>query len=42
MQTIGNGILIYLLTAKDYPKFAFVNEPLSFGPLELMVKLLNK
>jgi len=27
---IGNDLLIYLLTAKDYPNFAFVNETLSF------------
>lgn len=30
MHAIGNDILIYLLTAKDYPKFAFINESLSF------------
>lgn len=30
MHAIGNDALIYLLTAKDYPKFAFVNEKLSF------------
>lgn len=30
MHAIGNDVLIYLLTAKDYPKFAFVNETLSF------------
>lgn len=30
MHAIGNDLLIYLLTAKDYPKFAFVNETLSF------------
>ncbi len=30
MHAIGNDLLIYLLTAKDYPKFAFVNEKLSF------------
>jgi len=27
---IGNDALIYLFTAKDYPKFAFINELLSF------------
>lgn len=27
---VGNDLLIYLLTAKDYLKFAFVNETLSF------------
>ena len=27
---IGNDALIYLLTAKDYPKFGFINETLSF------------
>ncbi len=26
----GNDLLIFLLTAKDYPKFAFVNESLAF------------
>jgi len=30
MRAIGNDLLIYLLTAKHYPKFAFVNETLSF------------
>jgi len=30
MHAIGNDALIYLLTAKDYPKFAFVNEILAF------------
>ena len=30
MHAIGNDLLIYLLTAKDYPKFAFINETLSF------------
>jgi len=30
MHAIGNDVLIYLLTAKDYPKFAFINETLSF------------
>jgi glycosyltransferase involved in cell wall biosynthesis len=30
MHAIGNDALIYLLTAKDYPKFAFVNETLAF------------
>jgi len=29
-HAIGNDALIYLLTAKDYPKFAFINELLSF------------
>jgi len=29
-HAIGNDLLIYLLTAKDYPRFAFVNETLSF------------
>lgn len=29
MHAIGNDALIYLLTAKDYPKFAFVNEALA-------------
>lgn len=29
MHAIGNDALIYLLTAKDYPKFAFVNESLA-------------
>ena len=29
MHAIGNDALIYLLTAKDYPKFAFVNETLA-------------
>jgi len=29
-HAIGNDVLIFLLTAKDYPKFAFVNEPLAF------------
>jgi len=29
MQAIGNDALIYLLTAKDYPRFAFVNEKLA-------------
>lgn len=29
MHAIGNDALIYLLTAKDYPRFAFVNETLS-------------
>ena len=29
MHAIGNDVLIYLLTAKDYPKFAFVNEALA-------------
>lgn len=29
MHAIGNDALIYLLTAKDYPRFAFVNEPLA-------------
>ncbi|MFV2082701.1 MAG: glycosyltransferase, partial [bacterium] len=26
----GNDLLIYLLTAKDYPKVAYIHEPLSF------------
>ena len=30
MYAIGNDLLIYLLTAKNYPKFAFVEETLSF------------
>jgi glycosyltransferase involved in cell wall biosynthesis len=30
MHAIGNDALIYLLTSKDYPKFAFVNETLAF------------
>lgn len=30
MHAIGNDVLIYMLTAKDYPRFAFINEPLSF------------
>ena len=30
MHAIGNDVLIYLLTAKDYPKFGFINETLSF------------
>jgi glycosyltransferase involved in cell wall biosynthesis len=30
MHTLGTDALIYLLTAKDYPKFAFVGETLSF------------
>jgi len=30
MHAIGNDVLIYLLTAKTYPKFAFINETLSF------------
>lgn len=30
MHAIGNDLLIYLLTAKDYPKFAFISEALSF------------
>jgi len=30
MHAIGNDVLIYLLIAKDYPKFAFINEILSF------------
>jgi len=29
MHAIGNDALIYLLTAKDYPKFAFINETLA-------------
>ncbi|OQX54108.1 MAG: glycosyl transferase [Candidatus Cloacimonas sp. 4484_209] len=30
MHAIGNDVLIYLLTANKYPKFAFINEKLSF------------
>jgi len=30
MHAIGNDVLIYLLIAKNYPKFAFINETLSF------------
>lgn len=30
MYGMGNDVLIFLLTAKDYPKFAFINEILSF------------
>ena len=30
MHTMGTDALIYLLTAKEYPKFAFVNRVLSF------------
>ena len=30
LKGAGNDILMYLLTAKDYPKFAFVGETLSF------------
>jgi hypothetical protein len=30
MHTLGTDALIYLLTAKDYPRFAFVNQVLSF------------
>jgi len=30
MHGVGPDLLVYLLTAKDYPKFAFVNETLSF------------
>ncbi len=29
MHAIGNDVLMFLLTAKDYPQFAFVREPLS-------------
>ena len=29
MHAIGNDALIYLLTAKDYPRFAFINESLA-------------
>lgn len=29
IHAIGNDLLIYLLTAKDYKKFAYVNEPLA-------------
>lgn len=30
VHAIGPDLLIYLLTAKDYPKFGFVSEPLAF------------
>ena len=30
MHAIGNDVLIFLLTAKNYPKFCFINETLSF------------
>ncbi|WP_018403794.1 glycosyltransferase family 2 protein [Marinobacter gelidimuriae] len=30
MHAIGNDLLLFLLTAKNYPKFGFVAEPLSF------------
>tara|TARA_R110000823_G_scaffold96325_2_gene209703 strand:- start:181 stop:1146 length:966 start_codon:yes stop_codon:yes gene_type:complete len=30
MHAIGNDLLLFLLTAKDYPEFGFVAEPLSF------------
>lgn len=30
MHAIGNDLLLFLLTAKDYPRFGFVNQPLSF------------
>ncbi len=30
MHAIGNDLLIYLLTAKDYPRFAFINDILAF------------
>jgi hypothetical protein len=30
MHAMGNDALIYLLTAKDYPKFAFINEILAY------------
>ncbi len=30
LKGAGNDVLVYLLTAKDYPKFAFINETLSF------------
>jgi len=30
MRAIGNDLLIYLLTANEYPEFAFINEVLSF------------
>ncbi len=30
MHAIGNDLLIYLLTAKNYTKFAFINEKLAF------------
>lgn len=30
MHAIGNDLLLFLLTAKDYKKFGFISEPLSF------------
>lgn len=30
MRAIGNDLLLYLLIANEYPKFAFINETLSF------------
>ncbi|MDO8264242.1 MAG: glycosyltransferase family 2 protein [Gallionella sp.] len=30
MHAIGNDLLLFLLTAQQYPKFAIVNQPLSF------------
>lgn len=30
MHAIGNDLLLFLLTASEYPKFAFVNEPLAY------------
>lgn len=30
MYGMGNDVLMFLLTAKDYPKFGFINETLSF------------
>lgn len=43
MHAIGNDLLIYLLTAYDYKRFAFVNEVLSFfrshsGSISVMSK----
>jgi len=35
---IGNGALIYLLTVKDYHKFAFINESLSFFREHILAK----
>lgn len=30
MHAIGNDLLLYLLTAAEYPKFAIINEPLAY------------
>ena len=30
MHAIGNDLLMFLLTANQYPEYAFVNEPLSY------------